>query len=194
MTVCSIAGCGRKRHAHGFCGMHFQRWNRTGDPLKTRWSPWGEGVKFLKAAIKYREDDCLLWPFQCDQLGHARVYWEGRKQRCARIVCEEAHGKPPSKRHEATHLCGNGHLGCINPSHLRWNTHAGNMVDMVKHGRSNRGVKNPGAKLTEADVREISSLKGQLTQAQIAHRFGVDQSTISNIFRGRYWGWLKSHY
>lgn len=30
---CSIAGCGRDHYGRGWCGVHYMRWHRHGDPL-----------------------------------------------------------------------------------------------------------------------------------------------------------------
>lgn len=55
----------------------------------------------------------------------------------------------------------------------------------------NPGSRNGRAKLTEADIPAIFSLrKTGLTQQKIAERFGVDQTNISRILRGR--GWLNT--
>ena len=32
MSVCDVDGCDRDARARGWCGMHWQRWHRTGDP------------------------------------------------------------------------------------------------------------------------------------------------------------------
>lgn len=33
-AVCSVEGCSETVRARGWCGMHYQRWQRTGDPAK----------------------------------------------------------------------------------------------------------------------------------------------------------------
>lgn len=33
LKLCSIAGCGKPGSQRGWCGAHYQRWRRTGDPL-----------------------------------------------------------------------------------------------------------------------------------------------------------------
>lgn len=53
----------------------------------------------------------------------------------------------------------------------------------------NLGTNNGNAKLTDRKVRQIKLLLNQdeLTQKQIADKFNVDISQISNINRGKYW-------
>jgi len=31
--TCSIGGCGKPVYGRGWCGMHYQRWKRSGDPF-----------------------------------------------------------------------------------------------------------------------------------------------------------------
>lgn len=149
-------------------------------------------VRWLQeVAVPFTGDDCLPWPFQRNHLGRPVFKMDYRTQYACRVVCERAHGPPPTPEHVAAHSCGQGHEGCINPSHLRWATHKENSLEMVEHGRSTRGSANPRSKLRESDAHEVKRLlrAGERRQA-IADRFGVTKSAIDRIAQGRNWGWL----
>ena len=49
-----------------------------------------------------------------------------------------------------------------------------------------------GAKLTDAKARQIRDLAdcGEMTQQEVADRFGVSRSAVSDIVRGRTGAWL----
>ncbi len=53
-----------------------------------------------------------------------------------------------------------------------------------------RGTKHYRHRFTESEVLEIASLKGQLSQQQIARRFGVIRETVREILDGSNWSWL----
>lgn len=142
---------------------------------------------YEETVLTYEGDDCLLWPFARYDYGYGKINDGGRTRRVHRLACEESHGQPPTPEHQAAHLCGNGHLGCVTKRHLAWKTRAENEADKVSHGTVLRGERNSRAKLTESDVREILSLKGSMTQAAIGGHFGVHQVTISKIFVGETW-------
>lgn len=153
------------------------------DKAKARWN-------FIDVALSHTGDECLLWPFKRTSFGYGIFYWERKMLFAHRIVCEEINGPPPEEKPYAAHLCGNGHLGCVSPQHLRWSSPQENMDDMVAHGRSMRGQRHWSVKLRDSDVRAIRSLKGIQSQTAIAARFGVNQSQVSKIFSGSIWGWL----
>ena len=52
-------------------------------------------------------------------------------------------------------------------------------------GKAARGEDNPKAKLTAEQVHEIRAAKGTLKE--IAHRYGIHFSQVSNIKRGNQW-------
>lgn len=184
---CSIPDCDRKRFARGWCRNHYARWFRTGTPHGTG-TPPGEPKRFIEeVALPFDGDECLIWPYTRDGFGYGKT---SDGSYVHRLVCEAANGPPPSPSHEVAHSCGNGHGGCISPKHVRWATRGENARDKVLHGRSLRGAKNPTAKLTEAQILQIRSLKDELTQAAIAKKFGVSKQTISLILKGEVWGWL----
>jgi len=60
-------------------------------------------------------------------------------------------------------------------------------------GHDDRYLPPPmDTKLTDAKARQIkdAALYGEATQREIAARFGVSPSTVSDIAAGRTWGWL----
>lgn len=76
---------------------------------------------------------------------------------------------------------------CVNPAHLFLGGHDENMSDMKKKGRSTHGQRNGRAKITKAEVQEIMSLRGSLSQTEIAHRFGLSRRQIGRIVNGERW-------
>ena len=196
---CSVKGCDNKHDAKGYCSVHRQRWERFGDPLRENtMASHGEPAAFIEKAIKYKGKDCLIWPYSRDHHGRAKIAVLQRDGRwvpahVARLICRSVHGKPPTRKHEAAHNCGNGHLGCINQKHLEWKTHAQNCLDTIKHDRTTRGERQPNSKLTVDDVHKIRKLaeSKKLLIKDIAAQFKVDPETISDIANGRTWSWLE---
>lgn len=116
-------------------------------------------------------------------LGHNNV------QCVHRLVCLAFHGEAPPGFTDVAHW--DGDPGNNRPSNLRWTDRKGNMADMIRHERSNRGIRNPRAILREADVRQIRSmLNSGATRAAVGSRFGVSTSNIDHIASGRRWAWL----
>ena len=76
---------------------------------------------------------------------------------------------------------------------IKWGSYSENRSDMIRHGRSTRGEKQPTSKLTELDVYCIRDWlrDGRWSQVIIADCFGVHSSSISAIKHGKNWGWLK---
>ncbi len=79
---------------------------------------------------------------------------------------------------DTCHSCGNPI--CCNPSHLRFDTRASNVDDMLRHG-----THNPVRKLSDEDVRTIRArASAGATGKTLAGEFGVSQSLITSIIRG----------
>lgn len=73
-------------------------------------------------------------------------------------------------------------------SNLRWGTHAENMRDTIRHGRTTAGERSHWAKLKASDVLEIRQLRfsGDSLKS-IAHRFNISVCHVCGIAMGRYW-------
>ena len=104
------------------------------------------------------------------------------------MICEIAHGPPPSSRHQAAHSCGRGYAACVNPNHLHWATPRENELEKVKHQTSNRGTRHGLSKLSEADVVVIRAESA--SHRELARRFGVSEASIRRVRSGETWGWL----
>lgn len=187
--ICSIPDCGKKHVCRGFCASHYDRFRRNGDPLAGR-TPKGYAIKYVHSTIlKETGSECFPWPF-AKTSGYGMMNVDGKNIHAHRYVCIMAHGDPPTDKHEAAHECGNGNRGCVNPNHLSWKTSKENQQDRLRHGTATRGINNPRAKLSEGQVLEIFSLRGTESQSETAGRFGVGQTTVSSIQRGRLWGFV----
>jgi hypothetical protein len=183
--VCSISGCGKKIAGLGYCKNHWYRFHKYGDPLAGA-TVHGEPLRyFTEVVLSYTGEDCLIWPYARDSNGYGQLRKDGTVYYVARLVCEVAHGAPPTPEHEAAHSCGKGHEACCAKSHLRWATVVDNHADKKIHGT----YKNPPivAKLTPSDVLAIRDLKGRMTQREIAKMFGVQHAAIGCIHRGKTW-------
>lgn len=190
--VCAVAGCDNtNRITAGYCSAHYQRLRRLGrlDDLIKPLAVRGAAQRFLGSAIAHADaGPCLIWPFGRDQEGRGRVNYGGHRSRLVhQVVCEAVHGPRPTPAHEATHSCGKGHDACCNPHHLRWATHVENEADKVVHGTSQHGERNHQAVLSSDDVSAIRASHGAEPQRRTAERFGISQSAVSLIQKGRRW-------
>lgn len=111
-----------------------------------------------------------------------------------RLVCEAFNGPPPSP--DMTDVL-HGPLGkSINiPSNVRWGNDQQNYADRTPHGEGgllNDFQHKPGelhrfARLTRHDVELIRSLAGSVPQREIADRFSISQSHVSDIVNHKRW-------
>ena len=76
---------------------------------------------------------------------------------------------------------------------LEYVTYSENTRHSLRAGRmrSQKGERNPGSKLTEAQVLRIRALEGERPAREIGQRYGVGAAIIRAIWRRRAWGWLQ---
>lgn len=190
MEQCSIVGCSGLVKGRGWCGRHYQKWLKYGDPISGRTATMaGAPMDFVKMASEYADMACLLWPYGCAGKGYGTLAVNGKSEYAHRVVCEIVRGPSPSASHEVAHSCGNGHLGCVAGNHLRWATRTENFSDKIGHGTQLFGERTPMAKLSSLDVDTIRSRysAGGVSQYRLAREFGISQRHVSDLVRGRSW-------
>ena len=90
------------------------------------------GAEFLDEYRDYRGHQCL--PFPDTPLGTRRtILFRGQSMQAARAMCILKRGEPDRPGLKARHLCGNGHMSCVNPMHLAWGTDEENSRDHLLH-------------------------------------------------------------
>lgn len=134
---------------------------------------------------------CWNWQGAGARCGNGRgvIKIDGRQYRLSRVVLMLA-GVAFKRGDCALHTCDNPR--CIRPDHLWIGTHANNMADRGRKGRTARlwGDVNPQAKLSVSTVLAIRAADGM--QAEIAAEYGVSQQHVSDIKLGRSWAHLPA--
>jgi hypothetical protein len=117
---------------------------------------------------KWVEDgECYRWMAALangrPQVGVKLGKWNYKGAYIARIMCEEAHGPPPTPKHDAAHDTPNGCIGglCVNGEHLRWATRSENMLDIPLEERKAVAKIMHAAKPLEA--RALAKISGKKT-------------------------------
>jgi hypothetical protein len=138
--------------------------------------------------------DCLVWTRATIKgygaFGVPQPY--GKIMYAHRLAVERAIERRLEPRELILHSCDNP--PCVNLAHLRIGNQAENVADAVQRNRVARGDRcaGRGVRLTEQNVREIAALlrtPGAMHK-DIATRYGVSRSAITQINMGRAWAWL----
>jgi len=187
--ICKVDGCAKKVFARAMCSMHYYRVLKTGTLFARRIAKKGELAAWVKEHADHNGQECLFWPFGSPRNGYGQVRVDGVDMSASRFMCIVAHGEPPSPGLHAAHSCGNGHRGCVNPSHLRWLTASQNAAEKIEHGTHQRGQRNPLAKLDEEKVKNIRDREHEGASA-LAREFGVHPNTVRDAIQKKTWAWL----
>lgn len=152
------------------CSRHYQRFNKTGDPMGFR-TPVLES-RFWAKVDKRGTDECWEWQGYRKRFGYGQFSHGGNRVGSAHVYSYELHNGPVPTGMSVLHSCDNP--PCVNPAHLSVGTQAENMGQMADRLRWPR-------KLTDAQMIEIRD--SPEVQKVLARRFGISQAYVSVIKR-----------
>lgn len=128
---------------------------------------------------------CWLWVGTLTRYGYGQVSVGGKKMKAHRVSWELHWGMVPDGLH-VLHRCDV--RNCVNPRHLFLGTNQDNIDDKMRKNRGTSGILNGRSKLCDSDVHLIRLLLIQKeTHKEIAKKFGVHQSIVSQINTGKAW-------
>lgn len=135
---------------------------------------------------------CWLWTGAVtSNKGYAWMSYNGTQTNAHRVSWIEHRGPIPDGMH-VLHRCDV--RCCVNPDHLFIGTNYDNVLDKMKKGRAvtknpARGERHWRAKLRNADITAIRDeyTTKRTSQYVLASRYGVTQTVISDIVRGKGW-------
>ena len=146
---------------------------------------WAE--RFLANLPDAGPDECWEWMGWRAPDGYGRFGVAGDRWRAHRLSFLLHHGDLPSGAF-ICHRCDNP--PCCNPAHLYAGGPATNVQDMVERNRlvNLAGEASGASRITKEQVRQIRDLAELgVYQRDIARRFGISQSQVSNIVTRKHW-------
>lgn len=141
--------------------------------------------------------DCWLWKAAKTGSGYGTFRNEhGRMEMTHRFIYRKSHGVLLPRTRVVMHTCDT--RLCVRLSHLRAGSQKENMHDMFQKGRNawgpglnhrtQVGEANHGARVTEAQVRQVLFLQGLgMPQVEVARQTGVTKANVWCILNGKSW-------
>ena len=129
------------------------------------------------------DDACWGWSSCLDGFGYGLFRACGKVWRAHRASWTIAHGDIPNGMC-VLHTCDDP--TCSNPRHLFLGTRAQNNADRDQKGRHVplRGEAHGMAKLTDAQIESIQSMRGNRPAWSVARRFDVSVTHVWRIWNG----------
>jgi len=142
---------------------------------------------------KRDEDECWEWKGFKNHDGYGRTWINDKGYYAHRVIYSLVYPNTitlnaPISQDESgflLHICDNP--SCCNPKHLWIGTHADNMADKARKGRSPdfSGDKGPRCKLTMEQAREARLLrKTGMTIPQLMEKFNLSRASMKTLLRG----------
>lgn len=150
------------------------------------WTCWAR-----KACSSFIGSEWKELKTQKDAYGYDNVNLFGgkRKSKTVHSLIATAFIGPRPDGQEVRHGCAG--RNCNLPSNLCYGTRAENNSDRWRDGTMLKGEDVKNSRLNEAAVHRIhGEYRSGSNQYEIAKKYGVSQSVISEILSGKKWAWM----
>lgn len=195
--MCTVEGCTNPHKSRGYCAKHRARMDRGteigGPELKN--APYGsldelfQRNGWTEVIVRPELGACWEWNGGRNATGYGRTSFalKGKYNYLVHRLSYEHWVGDLLDSEVVCHKCDNP--PCMNPAHLFKGSHADNQHDAVAKQRNAFGERNGHHKLTEDQVRSIRAayVPRKVTQAYLGEVYGVSQTAIGLIVRGKRW-------
>lgn len=114
--TCTIDGCDGSRVGRGWCGKHYKRWQKHGDPHHVEQGGWPAAeLRVWRWLTENAETGCWEWSGVLSADGYGRIRVDGKWLLIHRFMYERKVGPIPEGL-QLDHLCRV--RNCANPEHL----------------------------------------------------------------------------
>jgi hypothetical protein len=138
------------------------------------------------------EGGCWEWTACLNEKGYGRFRYEWKLYKAHRFSYYLHH--PVSEnieniKLEVLHTCDN--RKCVNPYHLRLDTHKNNIQDKILKDRQPYGEQHYASKLTDTIVREVfakfeENKNDRHIRQTLAKEYGISRQRIDDIVNGKW--------
>lgn len=157
---CSIEECSKPRRSNGFCGTHYARYRKWGDPLYVKEVHFSDPEEAFAARTR-RDGDCIVWTGAKYPSGYGQIRINNKLIRAHRYAWERVNG-PIADGLIVDHMCWN--RACVNVAHLRLGTDALNRQNL------SGAYKNSGSGIRGVHFHKASGLwQSRLSVGGVTH-------------------------